>query len=174
MSTSAQGRTRRLSVLLLSSVIALGGCGDEPDPVATASPAPSAAPQSNHKLEWLRQTDGIPPELWLASREAGQSLEFDDNRVGEMQQVLNSASLRFRDHTRMIANRAVQLEGMLREKRIEERAPRIIVTLSQVPGKQRYVESFGSLTQQYYNLRIGGMSRAEAVDALRLQVGASQ
>ena len=78
---------------------------------------------------------------------------------------------RFRDHPRMIANRAVQLEGMLREKDIPERAPELIAVLSEVPGEARYVESFASLTQQYYNLRMEGLGRAQAVDVLRQQTG---
>ena len=61
---------------------------------------------------------------------------------------------------------------MLGEKRIVERAPRIIVSLSQVPGETRYVESFAALTQQYYNLRMEGLSRGEALEALKRQ-GAS-
>ena len=79
------------------------------------------------------------------------------------------AAQRFRDQPRMIANRAVQLEGMLSEMRISERAPRLIVTLSQVPGAHRSVESFASLTQQYYNLRVEGLGQGQAIDALKHQ-----
>jgi hypothetical protein len=162
-------------LLFTSVVVVLAACSDDAEP-ATPAPSPPApvAQQTNQELEWLKQTDGISPEQWLASREAGQPLDPYDDRVGEMQKILNGAAMRFRDHTRMIANRAVQLEGMLREKRIDERAPRLIVTLSQVPGGQRYVESFASLTQQYYNLRIRGLSRGEATDALRRQVAQGQ
>lgn len=164
---------RSMRPLLFTSVVAaLAACSDDGESAQTP-PAPFAQ-QTNHQLEWLKQTDGVSPEQWLASREAGQPLDPYDDRVGEMQRILNGAAIRFRDHTRMIANRAVQLEGMLREKRIDERAPRLIVTLSQVSGRQRYVESFASLTQQYYNLRIGGLSRGEAMDALRRQVPQGQ
>ena len=163
-------------LLLLTSVVAaFAACSDDGEPAAPAqSPPTPVAQQANPKLEWLKQTDGISPEQWLASREAGQPLDPYDDRVGEMQRILNGAAMRFRDHMRMIANRAVQLEGMLREKGIDERAPRLIVTLSQVSGGQRYVESFASLTQQYYNLRVGGLSRGEATDALRRQVAHGQ
>jgi hypothetical protein len=162
--------------LLLPCVIAgLAACSDDGEPAAPqhAPPVP-VAQQADHQLEWLKQTDGLLPEQWLASREAGLELDRFDDRVSEMHAVLQVAAMRFRDHPRMIANRAVQLETMLREKKIEERAPRLIVTLSQVPGKQRYVESFASLTQQYYNLRTSGLSRGEATDALRRQVAPGQ
>jgi hypothetical protein len=167
---------RTTGPLLFACVIAaLAACSDDSQPtVPPQTPAAPVAEQQNPKLEWLRQTDGISPQHWLANREAGQPLDPYDDRVGEMQQILDGAAMRFRDHTRMIANRAVQLEGMLREKHIEERAPRLIVTLSQVPGRQRYVESFAALTQQYYNLRVGGLSRGEATDALRRQVAQGQ
>jgi len=70
----------------------------------------------------------------------------------------------------MIANRAVQLEEMLKEKDIDESAPAIIVTLSEVPGNKRYLESFASLTQQYYNLRMDGIDREQAIEALKKQI----
>ncbi|MEI9901032.1 MAG: hypothetical protein WDN31_13845 [Hyphomicrobium sp.] len=89
----------------------------------------------------------------------------------DMRKVLDVAAVRFRDQPRMIANRAVQLEEMLSEKRISERAPRLIVTLSQVPGSQRSVESFAALTQQYYNLRLEGLGKAAAIEALKQRLG---
>ena len=135
-----------------------------------SAPAPVAAPsESLNALEWLKQTHAIAPEHWLASREAGRSLDMYDPSVGDMRRVLETAAMRFRDHPRMIANRAVQLEGMLKEKGIEESAPRIITNLSQVPGKTRYVESFAALTQQYFNLRMEGRSRGQALDLLKAQ-----
>ncbi|KWT65217.1 hypothetical protein APY04_2966 [Hyphomicrobium sulfonivorans] len=86
-----------------------------------------------------------------------------------MREKLDTASKRFRDHPRMIANRAVQLEGMLQEKKIAERAPEIIDTLCEVQLSGRSVESFSSLTQQYYNLRMEGLDRDKAIVALRQQ-----
>lgn len=161
-----------LRTIALALSVVVSACGDE-----TVSEPPHAAPpvaekQAQAQLDWLRMTDGIAPEQWLASREAGRELDLYDPAVLDMRHVLERATARFRDLPRMIANRAVQLEGMLGEKRIVERAPRIIVSLSQVPGETRYVESFGALTQQYYNLRMEGLSRGEALEALKRQ-GAS-
>ena len=69
--------------------------------------------------------------------------------------------MRFRDHPRMIANRAVQLEGMLERKGHRGAGATHHRDLSQVPGETRYVESFGALTQQYYNLRMEGLAAAK-------------
>lgn len=160
---------------LLLVAVALGACSDEsaPERQPTASAAEETGP-STQQVEWLKVTDGIAPEQWLASREAGHHLDAYDSAVMDMRHVLDVATARFRDQPRMIANRAVQLETMLSERAITERAPYLIVTLSQVPGGQRSVESFAALTQQYYNLRLEGLSRADALDALRQRATANR
>ena len=164
---------RTLEFLFLA-VLALtfGACGDETAHDTAKAPVPVAElgdGEALNALEWLKQTDAAAPEHWLASREAGRGLDMYDPSVGDMRRVLETAAMRFRDHPRMIANRAVQLEGMLKEKGIEESAPRLIAQLSQVPGQTRYVESFAALTQQYFNLRMEGRTRAEAIDLLKSQ-----
>ncbi len=156
------------SLIVLASM--LTACGDEQagELPATSAPAVEAKPSSAN-LEWLKQTDAVAPEHWLASRSAGRDLDPYDPAVEEMRRTLEVAAARFRDHPRMIANRAVQLEEMLQEKNIDERAPALIATLCEVPGATRYVESFSALTQQYYNLRMEGRDRAQAIEALRRQ-----
>jgi hypothetical protein len=162
-------RTLRLT-LIAALALTIAACSDEVARETPSAPAPVAAQdESLNALEWLKQTHPIAPEHWLASREAGHDLDMYDSSVGDMRRVLETAAMRFRDHPRMIANRAVQLEGMLKEKGIEERAPRIITNLSQVPGRTRYVESFSALTQQYFNLRMEGRSRSQAIDLLKAQ-----
>jgi hypothetical protein len=165
----AGAANRALAIAALAACLAMSACSDEPTPgAATPQPVEETKP-AWHRLGWLRLTDGIAPEQWLASREADSDLALDDPAVADMRRVLDVASSRFRDLPRMIANRAVQLETMLKEKSIDERAPRIIVTLSDVPGRTRYVESFAGLTQQYYNLRVDGLTRAQAIDVLKQQ-----
>ncbi len=169
----------RARSLLVALMIAIGvaGCSDDPAPERESQAQTLSETQpdkpATHELKWLRLTDGIAPEQWLASREAGRDLGLYEGPVLDMGQVLHVATERFRDQPRMIANRAVQLEEMLREKGIAERAPRLIVTLSQVPGVQRSVESFAALTQQYYNLRLEGLGQGAAVEALKKQLGPS-
>jgi hypothetical protein len=166
----ARQMTHCLATAIMVAGVGLAACSDEsPSEPQASAPAPTEEETPSFQLEWLRLTDGIAPEQWLASREAGRSLDVADPAVADMRRVLDVAAARFRDHPRMIANRAVQLETMLKEKRIDERAPRIIANLSQIPGQTRYVESFAALTQQYYNLRMEGFGRSEAIDRLRQQ-----
>lgn len=156
---------------LIALGVVLSGCGEDPVQEMATPPTPvTVAPPASHQLDWLKQTDPITPEQWLASRQVGRDLDLYDPDVGTMRQTLEVAALRFRDHPRMIANRAVQLEEMLKEKDIDESAPAIIVTLSEVPGNKRYLESFASLTQQYYNLRMDGIDREQAIEALKKQI----
>jgi len=157
--------------ILIALGVTLSGCGEEPAQEVATPPAPvNSAPPASHQLDWLRQTDPIAPEQWLASRQVRRDLDLYDPEVGTMRQTLEVAAMRFRDHPRMIANRAVQLEEMLKEKHIDESAPAIIATLSEVPGSKRYLESFASLTQQYYNLRMDGLDREQAIEALKKQI----
>lgn len=157
-----------LFACLLGGSLTMSACSDEPSIEASAPAQPATAPAPHlHALPWLKRTDPTDADVWLASREAGRDLDPLDPAVSEMHRRLEVAGQRFRDHPRMIANRAVQLEAMLKEKGIDEHAPNIIDTLCGVPGDRRYVESFSSLTQQYYNLRLEGLDKAKAVEALR-------
>ena len=166
----AVGKVRG-AVALIAAALMLMACSDDapPEVEARAPAETSAEPNSTYKIEWLRATDAIGPDEWLASRDAKRNVKASDPAVGNMRKVLDVAAMRFRDHPRMIANRAVQLQTMLHEKGIEETAPRLIVMLSQVPGSARHVESFGSISQQYYNLRMEGLPRARAMDSLKQQ-----
>jgi hypothetical protein len=155
------------ALVIVAIALALVACSDDP-PTESQAPARAETPKpAAHRQPWLKVTDGMPPEQWLASREAGRDLDQYEPAVADMRRVLEVAAARFRDQPRMIANRAVQLEGMLGEKDIAERAPRLIVTLSQVPGPHRSIESFSALTQQYYNLRVEGLGQGPAIDTLK-------
>lgn len=156
--------------LMIALTFGLTGCGEEPTPEASAPPTPVTLDKPTfHNMTWLKQIDPVSADQWLASREVGHDLDLYDPAVIKMREKLDIASKRFRDHPRMIANRAVQLEGMLQEKQIAERAPEIIDTLCEVQLSGRSVESFSSLTQQYYNLRMEGLDRGQAILALRAQ-----
>lgn len=144
--------------------LAITACSEEPE--EAAAPGPPLRP-AIYQLAHLGIADRTPPELWLASRQAHRDLPEDDVGVTELKHALDVAARRFREHPRMIANRAVQLEGMLGEKHLGEAAPELIERLSRVPGETRYVESFGGLCQQYYNLRMQGLEPEAAVRALR-------
>ena len=152
----------------------LAACSNESDAPSLPPSAPAAQPQIKiHTLDWLKRTDPVAPEQWLASREAGRDLDATDPEVASMHRALEVAAVRFRDYPRMIANRAVQLQAMLSKKGIDEHAPSVIATLCEVPGNTRSIESFASLTQQYYNLRLKGLDKRQAVAELKAQTDAA-
>jgi hypothetical protein len=158
-------RLLRLSAVLCV-VVAATACSEESEERTTAGTAPQA-PVAIYELTHLGVTDHIPPEQWLASRQAGRDLPEDDPSVAAFKRALETAGRRFRDYPRMIANRAVQLEEMLQEKNLAEPAPQLIARLSEVPGETRSVESFGALCQHYYNLRMQGLDQHEALEILK-------
>jgi hypothetical protein len=172
LSSPERRTTTRLAWLIaelgaaLIVALAVVACGEEPEEKKVAAAAPEP-PVAIYQLEHLNVTDHILPEHWLASRQAGQDLSRDDPRVAAMGKTLEVAGRRFRDYPRMIANRAVQLEEMLEEKNMPQAAPQLIELLLGVPEEARYVESFGALCQQYYNLRMQGLEPQEAVRALK-------
>jgi hypothetical protein len=160
-----QRRPARLSAAVCL-VLLLAACSEEADDGATANSVLTPA-HAVYQLARLEVTDRIPPQQWLASREAGRDLPEDDPTVVRIKHTLAVASKRFREYPRMIANRAVQLEAMLKRKDMGAPAAQLIESLSGVPGDTRHVESFGALCQQYYNLRMQGLDADEAVKVLR-------
>ena len=70
----------------------------------------------------------------------------------------------------MIANRAVQLEDMLKSEGGGESAIFLIDRLNGAiaPGR---IESFGAAGQQYYNMRRAGLTGEQALDALSKRYG---
>ena len=145
-------------------------CEEASDTSGSAlSPAPPAARTSTRlaRIDWLDAQEGASPERWLASREAGQDVPDNDDSVIAMRKSLQIAHDRYRDPTRMIANRAVQLEGMLKSVGIEEPASRLIVGLSEIAEKGPRLEGFGAACEHYFNLRKQGMSREAAIQRLK-------
>lgn len=162
-----EDRWRRVArVGIAVALLALGACSDEPEEHAVTRHVPSEPP-AIHQMPRLDRGEHIKPEQWLASRDAGHDVAEDAPEVAELRALLTVAGKRFREYPRMLANRAVQLETMLHNRGLGEPATRLIADLSEVPGDKRYVESFGSLSQQYYNLRLQGFDRQEALNLLK-------
>ena len=157
-------RLARLGATLCLALM-LAACGEEAS--EPSAPAPVPAPKAVYQLELLGVTDRIPPEQWLASRQAGRDLPEGDPSVAALRHTLEVAGRRFREFPRMIANRAVQLEEMLQQQKMPEPAPELIARLSDVAGEERHVESFGAICQHYYNLRMQGLGQQEALEVLR-------
>jgi hypothetical protein len=165
----ASGIVRAMLPLCLAA--ALAACGEEQQEHTRAKPPP--APPAIYQLDHIDVAKDVSAERWLASREAGRDLPAENERVMQLRHMLDAAGRRFREYPRMIANRAVQLESMLKEKGFDERAPELIARIDAIPGDHRYVESFGGLCQQYFNLRMQGHAPGEAVKILKDHADAS-
>lgn len=88
--------------------------------------------------------------------------------------MLEEAARQFRESPRMIANRAVQLEEMLSETGVTEPlelATELIEKLSFLTTNEPQAESFGALCQHYFNLRLAGLGRDEALADLKRRYG---
>jgi hypothetical protein len=173
-------------VLLLALLSVFGvACEDATEPQATteapaAATSPSSGTISTHALvrrEWIARQDQIAPDQWLASRAAGVDVAATDPSVSAMHALLGAAHERFGDPSRMIANRAVQPEGMLKEKGIVEPAPELIRLLLNAAGtteNMRGFEGFGAMCQKYFILREQGLARDQAIAQLTTKVQSVQ
>lgn len=157
------------AILGAIAAFALVGCSDEAQQGAREDARERvAAPASDEvsRKTWLQPTDGTPPDLWLASREAGRDLPPDAPAVGDWRRRLADADGRFGETDRMIANRAVQLQAMLGEIGIAESPQEIIAGFSGLTGEGARA-GFSDLCQHYYNLRAQGLSREASFAALK-------
>lgn len=157
-----RGRFRCAAAILTAVLVA--ACDDEAETVrrnepVAASDAETAAPA------WLALDDPVAPEVWMASRAAGRTLDGDDAEVADYGRLLREAAARFNETPRMIANRTVQLEAMLAERGIDE-STRVLVAgfLDRPAGAVR--GDYGALCQHYFNLRATGVDRDAALAAL--------
>lgn len=164
--SGSRGR-RLVSLGMMIVALALAACSDEPQQRAADVHEVANEEPTVYQISRLDRGEHVKPEIWLASRAAGHDLPETAPEVEATRTLLEAAGKRFREYPRMIANRAVQLEDMLHSKGLGEPALQLITDLAEVPGDVRYVESFGSLSQQYYNLRLQGLDRQEALDLLK-------
>ncbi|CAA2137885.1 hypothetical protein [Hyphomicrobium sp. ghe19] len=157
---------RSLPGLILA--LLLFGCGDEPP--RQQSTEKRSGLTKPHKIEWLTAQDDISPETWLIEREANSGATLTRDEVGNLHQLLANASNTFTDSPRMVANRAVQLEAMLKAEGGDETAVSLIGRLTGVVAPGR-IESFGAAGQQYFNMRKAGFSGQQALDELSKRYG---
>lgn len=155
------------SFALVAAALALAGCPDASTPDRGERVAAEAGDALVRKT-WLQPTDATPPALWLASREAGADLATDAPAVAEWRDVLGDADQRFGETDRMIANRAAQLETMLAEIDIRETARQLLEDFASLAAKGSR-SGFSDICQHYFNLRSQGMSRSDALAALRAE-----
>lgn len=145
--------------------LVLAGCPGE------APPEPRervASPASNDlaRKSWLQPTDSDDPAVWLASRDAGHDVAPNEPAVAGWRAVLTDADERFGETDRMIANRAAQLEVMLREIKVKASAREIVTDFALLAAKGSR-SGFSDLCQHYYNLRVRGATREAALATLR-------
>ncbi len=154
-------------ILAVCLAPALAGC-DAPAPESKpAASAPAGAEVFTARgRSWLDVKDTASPAVWLASREASRDLAPNDPAVASMRALLQEADLRFSEGPRMIANRAVQVQGMLAERGVQESARQVIEGLVSI-GQIGERAGFGETCQHYVNARAAAETRAAALDALR-------
>lgn len=158
---------QRLALAALTA-IGLCGCDEEKLPERHAEQRSGLAEVGQQK--WLTPQDEVQPEVWLLAHEAKVSSAPASEDPKAVRRTLAEASAKFNDTPRMIANRAVQLEEMLKSEGANESAIILISRLNGAiaPGR---IESFGAAGQQYYNMRKAGLSEAQAIDALSERYG---
>lgn len=141
------------------------GCSDESEPERRERVSNPQGHASGQK-KWLEPTDPLPPEAWMASREAGADVTASSPEAAGWRALLADADSRFDETDRMIANRAAQLEDMLRGIGVRESARDIVIAFMPLAAKGSR-RGFGDLCQHYYNLRAQGRDRDAALAALR-------
>lgn len=122
-------------------------------------------PPSNEEVpRWLEAHHQINPADWLIIRSQA-ALEGEVTSQPHRVNLLNKASQHFRESPRMIANRAVQLEDMLREIGIEESAVSLIDSFTHLPT-QGTPHNFSAYCQYYFNIRAKGYPQGYALTEL--------
>lgn len=151
-------------VLVLAFLLA--GCDDEyQEPAVTSSPV--EIQNTDSRKDWLKPEDNTDPAIWMAQKEAEEDPAYDLERgTAEIRPILEDANKNFIESSRMIANRAVQLEQTLKGKGITERAKDIITILNSARNPDIQNHRFGALCQYYATLRLQGMSNQDAIRTL--------
>lgn len=154
---------------IAASAVCLGlAACDEPTapPAPAAVEAPAQTAFSIAGRSWIDVDDKMSPALWLASREAGRDLPADDPAVASFRALLHEADIRFSEASRMVANRAVQVQGMLAERGVKETPREVIEGLVSI-GEIGERAGFGETCQHYVNARVTSPDRAAALAALK-------
>lgn len=146
---------------LLSLLLLLGGCDQHDD-----APHMSTVPAVDTDVIplWLNGETTMSPQQWLVKRSRAEIVD-EPAETGRAAELIMTASKRFGESPRMIANRAAQLEDMLQESRINETAVNLLEWFSKLPATQS-PHSFSALCHYYYNLRTQGKSKDEIVQSI--------
>lgn len=172
--TSANLR-RPLAAALTAAFLC--ACSDDQNPSKSSQPAqvPETAEtplkQLKRPVEWLEVHAQTSPADWLLARASRSGTNADDALRASTQKELETAAIRSGDTPRMVANRAVQLEAMLRAAGYDEPALTLIGDLADTVGEAGQAGGFGAICQYYFTLRTSGSTRDQALDELRKRYG---
>lgn len=156
--------------LLCVAGVTLSACGDEaPSQGERARVSSDAA--GPHTVKWLEVASPITPAQWLVSRGEARPRPESDADVQRVASLLSTAHKRYRESERMVANRSVQVEDMLKQIGITEGAVDILDDLTGIGAEVGQTEGFGAISQYYFNLRAASVSRAEALATLKTRYG---
>lgn len=162
----------RLTCLCASLLVA--NCSDDESDRQKPADQPSAAASTSSDKRWMHVDNKLTPAQWLVSQGLDQPKPVNDPDVRNAAATLQEANRLYRESERMIANRAVQLEHMLREIGVQENATSILTDLTRVAGEVGQTEGFGALSQQYFNIRASRIEREPALAELRARYGRRQ
>ncbi len=157
----------RRGLALLPILALLAACGEEEAQETAhdeAPPAIVARRDDRGRSDWLAPDDRTDPARWLAARAAGRGLPADDAAVARVQAALAQARPHFIEDPRMIANRTAQVAGMIPDAPAPET---LIAGLTAVATPTGRRQLYGSLCEQYVNLRAGGAGHDAVLARLR-------
>lgn len=137
-------------------------CAEEASP-PRAAPTPGAAAEPAQSATWLGAHDAAPPGPWLIAHLPDRA-RANGTTPEAVTALLQTAAGRYRESPRMIANRAMQLQTMLAEEGLDEDAVSLLTLLARLPPANRV--SFSADCQHYYNLRVQGLDREQALARL--------
>lgn len=153
-------RLRPIALAVLACTLI--ACAEEAPPPRSAT-ATGAAADPAESSTWLGAHDPAPPAPWLIAH-LPDPTHANDATPEAVTALLQTAAERYRESPRMIANRAVQLQTMLAEEGIDEDAVSLLRLLARLPPANRV--SFSADCQHYYNLRVQGLDREQALARL--------
>jgi hypothetical protein len=114
--------------------------------------------------DWLSAADTRDPVAWLEGFDASPAAGTPERRAALLE-LIGRLNERYIEDPRMLANRTVQLQGMLAEVGVTEDMHVLLRGFAdQTQGVS--APSFGEMVGFYVNLRAGGASHAEAMQAL--------
>lgn len=151
--------------------LCISGCEDEKQPEQQSTIATTKPDMATGAKEWLDVHDDVEPGEWLLTRGRPHGREISPEELRKLRHLLDDCGQRFGESQRMIANRAVQIEGMLRAMGISETAPELLKSFLDAVGERGQTEGFGSIGQHYVNLRRSGISHEAALSDLRRRYG---